>query len=197
MTESPEPTPETSSDVDADARSDDTATDDDVTNDALDPRTRESLRRLRAENKSLRGRLHSIESDYEAAASRLSALQHNEIERVASELLIDGRDIWRAEADVQAYVDEQFEGIIADKVIESAKQLLRDRPYLGRPPTGPPPTQRPSKACGVAPRPRKNRKRRPGTRRYAAAKLADRAHGPGAQRNTNAPGGEHVTALGG
>lgn len=133
----------------------------------------------------------------EAAASRLSALQHNEIERVASELLIDGRDIWRAEADVQAYVDEQFEGIIADKVIESAKQLLRDRPYLGRPPTGPPPTQRPSKACGVAPRPRKNRKRRPGTRRYAAAKLADRAHGPGAQRNTNAPGGEHVTALGG
>ena len=58
----------------------------------------------------------------EAAASRLSALQHNETERVASELLIDGRDIWRAEADVQAYVDEQFEGIIADKVIESAKQ---------------------------------------------------------------------------
>ena len=154
------------------------------------------MRRLRAENKSLRGRLHSIESDYEAAASRLSALQHNEIERVASELLIDGRDIWRAEADVQAYVDEQFEGIIADKVIESAKQLLRDRPYLGRPPTGPPPTALEGLRGGASPE--ENRKRRPGTRRYAAArKLADRAHRPGAQRSTSAPGGEHVTALGG
>jgi hypothetical protein len=70
----------------------------DDTDDA-EPQTIEQARKLRSENRSLRSRLHALETDYEGAVTRLAAMEHAEVERHAAEVLVDPSDVWRAQPD--------------------------------------------------------------------------------------------------
>ena len=114
--------------------------------DSLDlPENLEQARKLRSENRSLLERLKAVEADYEAAASRLAAAQRREIERAAGEVLIDPSDVFRhTEPDTQqAFIDAEFHEVVGDNVMEAAKRIAAQKPHLARPPSGPPPTDRP------------------------------------------------------
>ena len=55
---------------------------------------------------------------------------------------------------MSAYVDDEFAGMVnADKVVEKVKQLIRDKPHLGKQLSSPPPTNRPIEGLrsGAAP----------------------------------------------
>ena len=108
------------------------------------PRDMAAVRRLRAENKRLRHELREEQENRGAAAARLAAERRQEAERIAGEVLVDPADIWRVDAAAQqAFVDDEFGEIVADRVVESAKALAASKPHLARPPSGPPPTDRP------------------------------------------------------
>ena len=93
--------------------------------------------------KSLRTRLRELEVDHEKAVSWVGAAHRREAERVASEVLHDGADIWRVDPELQQrFYDQEFGEVTRDSVIEAAKQLIASRPHLGRPPTGKPPSDR-------------------------------------------------------
>jgi len=111
--------------------------------DDSEPQSIEQARKLRSENRSLRSRLRAMETDYEGAITRLAALEHAEVERHAGEVLVDPADIWRHQPDLTAFYDDEFHQITRDKVVETAKQLAADKPHLAKPPTAPPPTDRP------------------------------------------------------
>ena len=114
-----------------------------VDDDALDPRTRAALSKLRRENHSLRSRLHESEEQVGAAAARETQRQRADIEAIAAEHLVEGQDIWRAQPDMDAFIDEQFHEITRDRVVETAKQLASEKPHLARPNVSPPPSQQP------------------------------------------------------
>ena len=57
--------------------------------------------------------------------------------------LVEGQDIWRAQPDMDAFIDEQFHEITRDRVVETAKQLASEKPHLARPNVSPPPSQQP------------------------------------------------------
>lgn len=113
-----------------------------------------AARKLRSENKSLRDRLRTTETDLEAAVTRLAAAQHAEVERLAAEHLVDPSDIWRAQPDLAAFTDEEFRSITADRVVETAKALIAEKPHLAKPvtPTAPP-TDRPIEGLRSGARP--------------------------------------------
>ncbi len=117
--------------------------------DSDEPQTIEAARKLRSENRSLRTRLRTAESereaiktDLEAAVTRLAAAQHSDVERHAETHLLDRTDIWRAQPDMAAFLDE-FGAVDQVKVAEAAQQLVAEKPHLARPPKSPPPTDRP------------------------------------------------------
>lgn len=119
------------------------------------PENLEAARKLRTENKRLRERLREMEGNYESAITRLGVLQHNEIERAAAEHLVDASDIWSAQSDPAAFLDDEYSLVDPEKVAEAAKTLLADKPHLGTNynPTPPPPTNRPIEGLrpGAAP----------------------------------------------
>lgn len=137
MTEPSEPTPATESigtepDVD------------DVDESTHDPRVREAMKKLRSENHSLRTRLRDREEQLGASAAREAVHHRAAVERIAASAgLIDPSDIWAAQPDPGAFVDEQFQDVVSDKVVEVAKDLIRRKPHLAKPAAGPPPTDRP------------------------------------------------------
>jgi hypothetical protein len=145
VTEPVEPTPAPPETADAD--------DDTIDDAVLDPRTKEALRKLRNENRSLRTRLRSTETDYEAAATQLAAAQHAEVKRIAAEVLVDPSDLWRAGVDMTTFVDDEFKSIVADRVVETAKALAAEKPHLAKPPTAPPPSNRPIESLRSGARP--------------------------------------------
>jgi hypothetical protein len=99
---------------------------------------------LRRDRDGLRTRVHELEEQLGAAAAREAASQRRDAERVAGEILHDPTDIWRVSAEVQqSFYDEQFGDITADNIVAAAKQLASEKPHLARPPSGPPPSQRP------------------------------------------------------
>jgi hypothetical protein len=116
-----------------------------VSDDSLElPQNLEAAKKLRNENKNLRERLRALEGDYEAAVTRLEAVRHNEIQRVAADHLVDPADIWSAPADLDALTDEY--GVVdVAKVTAAAEALLADKPHLGTNyrPVVKPPTDRP------------------------------------------------------
>lgn len=108
------------------------------------PENLEAAKKLRAENKKLRDRLRALETDHEAAVSRLDGMRHAEVERIAAEHLIDAADIWTAAQDVNNLVDD--DGLVdAGKVSEAAQALVAEKPHLGASyrPQNRPPTERP------------------------------------------------------
>lgn len=121
--------------------------------DVDEPQTIEQARKLRSENRALRSRLHTAEDDLASAVTRLAAMEHAEVERIAGEHLVDASDIWRAQPDMQAYYDDEFKTIVGDKVVETAKALAAEKPHLARPQNAPPPTNRPIEGLrsGAAP----------------------------------------------
>jgi hypothetical protein len=130
-----EPTPATEPDAE------DTALPDDGDDEVQDLR---AMRRLRTENKRLRHELREAQENYGSAAARLAAAQRREAERIAGEVLHEGSDLWRVDPELQQeFYDEEFGEVTRDRVVEAAKALAADKPHLGRPPAGPPPTDRP------------------------------------------------------
>src|SRR6478672_869369 len=126
-----------------------TPTDDSVDDEA---QTIEQACKLRSENRNLRERLkaaeeraNASEERYGEAAAIVSATQLAEIKRIVSESLHDPDDLLAHQPDMTAYVDEQFASMVdADRVTEQAKELIRQRPHLGKLPTvTAPPTDRP------------------------------------------------------
>ena len=111
--------------------------------DELDPRARAAMQKLRRENQSLRTRMHEYEETLGAAAARETARDRAEVERIASEHLVEAADIWRAQPDIQAFYDDEFHQITRDRVVETAKALVAEKPHLARPNTAPPPSDRP------------------------------------------------------
>jgi hypothetical protein len=138
-----EPTPEASSDHSPES--------DEIDDDALDPRARDAMRKLRRECQSLRGRLKDSEEQLGAAA-REAAHQRVVVEAAAKAAgLIDGSDIWSAHPDPSEFIDEQFADIVPDRVAEATKALITAKPYLARP-VGVPPTDRPLEGLGAGAR---------------------------------------------
>ena len=137
MTEPNEPNDQPTPADDNDA--DDTTIEDS----ALDPRTREAFKKLRSENHSLRTRLRDSEEQVGIASARLSA-HHRQVIAAAAKAagLIDPTDFTAAHPDPSEFLDE-FHEVVGDKVAEAAKALIAAKPYLARPPSGPPPTERP------------------------------------------------------
>jgi hypothetical protein len=119
--------------------------DDSVPDDA--PADMASLRKVRHEAATLRAQLREARSTIESlegATARADALEHAEVERVAAEHLIDGSDIWRVDADTrQSFFDDEFHSLTRDRIVQAAKRLASEKPHLGRPPSGPPPSDRP------------------------------------------------------
>ena len=119
----------------------------------LDDRAKAALQKARREARSLRERLHATEeqvgqlqSQVGEQAAIVSAMQLAEIKRLAGDLLHDPDDLIAHQPDMSNYFDEEFTGIVsADRVVEQAKELIRQRPHLGKPPqvAPPPPTDRP------------------------------------------------------
>lgn len=118
----------------------------DTADDVEVPQTLEAARKLRSENRSLRQRLHAAEAanaELEGAATRLSALEHAEVERIAAQDLIDGSDVWTAQPDLTAFYDEEFKQVVPDRVREATQALIASKPHLARPNTTPPPSKQP------------------------------------------------------
>jgi hypothetical protein len=106
-----------------------------------DPAAVTEIRALRRENANWRTKYREAEQDMESAVSRLNAMQHAEVERIASQHLLDPGDIWRTGADVD--FSNELGELDAGKVAEAAQSLIADRPHLARPTIAPPPTNRP------------------------------------------------------
>jgi hypothetical protein len=116
--------------------------DDELEEEKLDPRTREALRKLRAENKSLRSRLRDSEEQIGAQAAREAAHQRAVVAAAATAAgLIDDEDLL-SRHDPSEFLDEQLADVMPHKVAAATKALLDEKPYLGRP-VGAPPTDRP------------------------------------------------------
>lgn len=119
------------------------------------PQTIEQAKKLRAENKSLRTRVHALEEKYGEAAAVVSAMQLAEVKRLAGGLLHDPDDLIAHQPDMTAYFDAEFTGMVsADRVTEQAKALIAQRPHLGKPQSsGKPPSDRPIEGLrpGAAP----------------------------------------------
>ena len=81
---------------------------DTVGDDELDPKGLAKLAKARREAASLRARLHAAEEQLGAAAARETARDKAEVERIASEHLVDPTDVWRQQPDLQSYYDEEF-----------------------------------------------------------------------------------------
>jgi hypothetical protein len=111
----------------------------------LDERTVAALKKLRSEAKGLRDRMHVKDEEIGRLSAQLLAHQRADAERIASEQLLDGTDLWRhaSEETQQQFVDEQFAEVIPDAVRDAAAAIVEARPHLGRPATAPPPTDRP------------------------------------------------------
>ena len=106
------------------------------------------VRKLRNENARLRHRLKEVEasmgSERESTLARLAAYEREAVERAAATTLIDGEDIWRyTDEATQAEFNDAFGAIVADNVVAAAKRVIAARPHLARPPSTPPPTDRP------------------------------------------------------
>lgn len=116
-----------------------------------EPMSLGEARKLRREHASLRQRLHEKDEQIRdkdeqlgAAAAVVSAYQLAEVKRVAGEVLHDPDDLLAHQPDMTVYFDAEFAGMVnADNVVEQAKELIRQRPHLGKPQTAPPPTDRP------------------------------------------------------
>ena len=105
-----------------------------------------AARKLRNENRNLRQRLHAAETanaELEGAATRLTALEHAEVERIAAQDLIDPSDLWSARPDLQSFYDAEFGQIVPDKVREATQALIAAKPHLAKPNTAAPPSQQP------------------------------------------------------
>jgi hypothetical protein len=86
---------------------------DDDDDSMFDDRAREALTKLRKENHGLRSRLRDSEEQVGIASARLSAHHKSVIESAAKAAgLIDGSDIWSAQPDPNAFLDEQFHDVV-------------------------------------------------------------------------------------
>jgi hypothetical protein len=104
----------------------------------------EEVRKLRKESANYRTKYREAATDLEAAASQLGAMRHAEIERLAAEHLKDPSDVWRAQADPSAFLDEEFGTVDPAKVTEVAQSLVTEKPhYAADKRVAPPPTNRP------------------------------------------------------
>ncbi|KLI04075.1 MULTISPECIES: hypothetical protein [Mycolicibacterium] len=75
------------------------------------------------------------------AEERIQRMQRAEVERLASEHLAVGGDLFLNGNDVASYVDEETGEVDAERVAEDARLLISERPRLGKPPRGFDPSQ--------------------------------------------------------
>ena len=104
----------------------------------------EEVRKLRKENANYRTKYREAATDLEAAASQLGAMRHAEIERLAGETLREASDVWQAQPDPAAFLDEEYGTVDPAKVAEAAQSLITEKPHYAadfRVP--PPPSDRP------------------------------------------------------
>lgn len=111
------------------------------------PRTMEwfenEVKKLRKESATYRTKLREAEATIEKATAQLSAMWHSEIERIASQNLRDGSDVWQVQSDPAAFIGNNG-AIDPEKVTQAAQELIESKPhYQAERKTAPPPTDRP------------------------------------------------------
>ena len=121
------------------------------------PRDLEAAKKLRSEAANLRRENRELRADNERLITQAGARQRADIEAAAAEVLVDGADVWRVDPNLQqSFYDEQFGEISTDGVVAAAKKLASEKPHLARPPSAPPPSDRPIEGLrgGASPEPR-------------------------------------------
>lgn len=111
------------------------------------PRTPEQyeaeLAKVRKEAASYRTKLRAAESDIEQTATQLGAMRRAEVERLAAEHLRDASDLWQAQPDPAAFLNDDG-AVDPDKVAEAAQALTANKPhYAADKRIAPPPSDRP------------------------------------------------------
>jgi hypothetical protein len=102
------------------------------------------ITKLRKENASWRTKYREAATDLEAAASQLGAMRHAEIERLAAEHLKAPADVWQAQPDAAAFLDDEYGTVDPAKVAEVAQSLVTEKPhYAADKRVAPPPSDRP------------------------------------------------------
>lgn len=102
------------------------------------------VRKLRKESANYRTKLREAETEIGAAAAQLDAMRYREVERLAAEHLRDPADVWQAQRDMAAYLDDEYGTVDPDKVAEAAQSLVTEKPhYAADKQAAPPPTNRP------------------------------------------------------
>lgn len=139
--------------------------DDDIADDNDEVLDMRGVRKLRNEAKRLRHLLReeqenraSEQKHRESDLARIAAFEKREVEREASQVLIDAEDIWRhTDLETQQTFNNEFGEIVGERVVEAAKRLASERPHLARPNTSPPPSDRPLEGLkpGASPEPEK------------------------------------------
>ena len=107
--------------------------DDDVSDDELDDRTRAYVAKLKREAQGLRSKLRDAEEIAGAAAARETIHTREKVAQAAAAAgLIDGEDLFTVHSPDE-FLDEQFREVVGDRVAEAVKALPRgNRTCLGR-----------------------------------------------------------------
>lgn len=109
------------------AKSDDTDANDDTTR---------AERRQHRDSERYRSRLREVETQRDTLADRVAAMQRAEAERLASQHLRDGRDLWAGGIDLGALLDENGD-LVPELVTDAARDVRAQRPHWGYSPSAP------------------------------------------------------------
>lgn len=90
------------------------------------------------ESAKYRKRAQDAEAERDRLIERLSTLQRAEAQRLASEHLADGADLWRDGAELAAMLNDDGD-VDADKVTEAAKALVAAHGHWRKPAQSAPP----------------------------------------------------------
>ena len=101
-----------------------------------------AARKIRSENKNLRGRLRDAESERDGLQAVVDGFRRGEVERLAAAELHDARDLLDRH-EVGEFLDESG-NVDPGKVSAAARALTTERPHMAAPPVvTAPPTDRP------------------------------------------------------
>ena len=150
MTEVNEPTPDETGRIEVDTSAEVTDDDDDepVLNMAAMRKTRAEAKKFRhlyresEANRAAENAKH--QTDHESALVKIAEYERREAERAAAEVLHDPADLWiHTDETEQRQWSDEFGNIVNAKVRAAAEAVAEQRPYLAKPNTAPPPTDRP------------------------------------------------------
>lgn len=113
----------------------------------------ESVRALRAENKSLRDRAKTAETNLEQATAQVDGFRRQALEQAAGKALRDPADFWTEGTSVAGFLNDEG-AIDQDAVSAHLDQLISSKPHFAADPEpSKPPSQRPieSLRAGASP----------------------------------------------